>query len=109
MLSITAPASQSFCDGRSRRHFLKLGGLALGGGYIGEHGCHGNAPGSANFLGGLLEQIRISPVDDERHPCLGQRQGTSLTQALAGRSDNRDSVLQSKIHGVSLAGMRRLS
>lgn len=31
MLSISGQQSASFCDGQSRRHFLKIGGLALGG------------------------------------------------------------------------------
>lgn len=31
MLSILGPSRRSHCDGNSRRHFLKIGGLALGG------------------------------------------------------------------------------
>lgn len=31
MLSILGPRPSAFCDQQSRRHFLKLGGLALGG------------------------------------------------------------------------------
>lgn len=31
MLDILGPAPAQFCDGHSRRHFLKIGGLALGG------------------------------------------------------------------------------
>jgi len=31
MLSITGQRLSSACDGHSRRHFLKIGGLALGG------------------------------------------------------------------------------
>lgn len=31
MLSILGPSRRSHCDGTSRRHFLKIGGLALGG------------------------------------------------------------------------------
>ena len=30
MLSILGQRPSSFCDGHSRRHFLKIGGLALG-------------------------------------------------------------------------------
>ncbi|MCY2965210.1 MAG: DUF1501 domain-containing protein, partial [Planctomycetota bacterium] len=31
MLSILGSPANPFCDGHSRRHFLKIGGLALGG------------------------------------------------------------------------------
>ena len=31
MLSILGQRPSSFCDGHSRRHFLRIGGLALGG------------------------------------------------------------------------------
>lgn len=31
MLNLLGPSSSRFCDGHSRRHFLKIGGLALGG------------------------------------------------------------------------------
>ncbi len=31
MLSILGQKPAAFCDGHSRRHFLKIGGLAMGG------------------------------------------------------------------------------
>ncbi len=63
MLSILGQRPSSFCDGHSRRHFLRIGGLALGGMSLpqilkAEEGA--NAPSGKKMLHKAVIMIYLS-------------------------------------------------
>ena len=84
------------------------GGPAFLGRDVGGDGGDRYTGRGPDFVGGGLQRIAVTGIDDHIHPFLRQRHGAAPAEALARGADNRLFVSQSQVHGALPPDVGRL-